>query len=175
MKASLDGTHESGLTLGEHLQVLREWQWFWGSSFEWRVSWNQAQEAVVNWLKFTARARNQHVYAVWSIEEHNGSHHVHALLEVIGKPLRSSTLKASWRRSGSANGFSMVRRFDSNRRGGQYVAKFGSVDTWIGCPQERICRRRGCVHYSSWQKDRATLRGSHRVALGSVGLGPGST
>jgi hypothetical protein len=171
----IDGTHEPQSTLGEDVQVLRPWQWFWGSSFERPVQWPDAQGAVVDWLKITARKYKCHIYAFWAIEERNGSHHVHALLEVSGKPLTSKTLKASWRRSGRTNGLCMVRRFDPSRRGGQYVVKFGLVDMWVGCSQERICRRRGCVHWSRWKKERATLRGRHRVALGSFGLGPRST
>lgn len=167
MKQSLDDDAPLVLSAeGVWLQHLAKWQWFAGYSFRTIVSWDTAQQAMVDYVARLARKTHHHVLCAWAVEAEAGSHHLHALIEVIDGAVTSKVLQHVWRSARFPVGYSDIRKFDPNRRGGEYVVKFGSVDIYVGCTwADPRCTRRGCAVHRRLMRKTATLRGRHRVAL----------
>ncbi len=137
------------------------WHWFVTLTFLDDLTVGQANSMVRTWAKGLARMSGEHVLLAISISPTPWARrpHVHLLASFCpGFPQpQCEEGEQRWKRL--RGGRADVRTYDVDAFGAEYIAKHGGVDIRVACPKRGACRRRGCVHASSWRHSEAVLGG----------------
>lgn len=141
---------EPGQSDGEFVQTYRPWDWWATLTFKDVVSGTFALSLLKDWARELAKSQKSHLSLAIGMElQDRRAPHFHILLEVQKNAdgFDPKTALRLWRnlskRCGTKNTF---ERFDPDRRGGEYLTKFGAWGFLVACPRWSACRRRGnCV------------------------------